>query len=81
MWNREEEQLYVPQFMLQPIMENAVVHAFGDASRGVPDHDPRISGGRKSFLSELRIMEKECPGRSWKSCLSPWRGMLLQKKI
>ena len=30
----EEEQLYVPQFMLQPIMENAVVHAFGDASRG-----------------------------------------------
>ena len=30
----EDEKLYIPQFMLQPIMENAVVHAFGDASRG-----------------------------------------------
>lgn len=26
--------LYIPQFMLQPLMENAVTHAFGDASRG-----------------------------------------------
>lgn len=25
---------YIPQFILQPIMENAVVHAFGDASSG-----------------------------------------------
>lgn len=30
----EAESLYVPQFMLQPIMENAVVHAFDGASRG-----------------------------------------------
>ncbi len=28
------ESLYIPQFMLQPLMENAVTHAFGDASRG-----------------------------------------------
>jgi len=28
------QELYIPQFMLQPIMENAVVHAFGDASSG-----------------------------------------------
>lgn len=26
--------LYIPQFMLQPILENAVVHAFGGASKG-----------------------------------------------
>lgn len=30
----DDESLYVPQFMLQPLMENAVVHAFGDSSRG-----------------------------------------------
>ena len=29
-----ENEVYIPQFMLQPIMENAVVHAFGDASHG-----------------------------------------------
>lgn len=29
-----DQKVYIPQFMLQPIMENAVVHAFGDASRG-----------------------------------------------
>lgn len=28
------ESLYIPQFMLQPLMENSVTHAFGDASRG-----------------------------------------------
>ena len=28
------ETLYIPQFMLQPLMENAIVHAFGDASKG-----------------------------------------------
>lgn len=28
------EKIYVPQFMLQPILENAVVHAFGNASDG-----------------------------------------------
>ena len=28
------DNTYIPQFMLQPIMENAVVHAFGDASKG-----------------------------------------------
>lgn len=28
------DSTYIPQFMLQPIMENAVVHAFGDASKG-----------------------------------------------
>ncbi len=30
----DTDRVYIPQFMLQPIMENAVVHAFGDASRG-----------------------------------------------
>lgn len=30
----EHEKLFIPQFILQPIMENAVVHAFDDASRG-----------------------------------------------
>lgn len=30
----DEKTTYVPRFMLQPIMENAVVHAFEDASRG-----------------------------------------------
>lgn len=30
----DEEYVYIPQFLLQPIMENAVVHAFGDASKG-----------------------------------------------
>lgn len=30
----DEERIYIPQFMLQPIMENAVVHAFDDGSRG-----------------------------------------------
>lgn len=30
----DTKELYIPQFMLQPIMENAVVHAFGDASSG-----------------------------------------------
>lgn len=35
-WNTEVDasRYYIPQFMLQPIMENAVVHAFGNASRG-----------------------------------------------
>ena len=76
----EEEQLYVPQFMLQPIMENAVVHAFGDASRG---YRITIRAYREEEKLFIRIKDngKECPGRSWKSCLSPWRGMLLQKKI
>lgn len=27
-------EVYIPQFMLQPIMENAVIHAFGDGSKG-----------------------------------------------
>lgn len=30
----DTEAIYIPQFMLQPIMENAVIHAFGDASKG-----------------------------------------------
>ena len=30
----DADALYIPQFMLQPILENAVVHAFGDASKG-----------------------------------------------
>lgn len=30
----DEEAIYIPQFMLQPIMENAVVHAFENGSRG-----------------------------------------------
>lgn len=30
----DEEAVYIPQFMLQPILENAVVHAFDDGSRG-----------------------------------------------
>ena len=29
-----DQSVYIPQFILQPIMENAVVHAFGDASSG-----------------------------------------------
>ena len=34
------KQCYVPQFMLQPILENAVVHGFCDASEG---YEIRIS--------------------------------------
>ena len=30
----DTDACYVPQFMLQPLMENAVTHAFGDASSG-----------------------------------------------
>lgn len=30
----DADAVYIPQFMLQPILENAVVHAFGDASSG-----------------------------------------------
>lgn len=30
----DADAFYVPQFMLQPLMENAVTHAFGDASCG-----------------------------------------------
>ena len=30
----DADALYIPQFMLQPIMENAIIHAFGDASQG-----------------------------------------------
>lgn len=30
----DADSVYIPQFMLQPILENAVVHAFGDASSG-----------------------------------------------
>lgn len=30
----DAEQVYIPQFLLQPVMENAVVHAFGEASKG-----------------------------------------------
>ena len=30
----DDQSVYIPQFILQPIMENAVVHAFGDASSG-----------------------------------------------
>ena len=34
MWGETAEKCYVPQFMLQPILENAVVHGFHDASKG-----------------------------------------------
>ena len=30
----DDQSVYIPQFILQPIMENALVHAFGDASSG-----------------------------------------------
>lgn len=30
----DADSVYIPQFILQPILENAVVHAFGDASSG-----------------------------------------------
>lgn len=30
----DQRAVYIPQFMLQPILENAVVHGFGDASSG-----------------------------------------------
>lgn len=30
----DAKNVYVPQFMLQPLLENAVTHAFGDASKG-----------------------------------------------
>lgn len=30
----DEDHIYIPQFMLQPILENAVVHAFDDGSSG-----------------------------------------------
>ena len=30
----DDQSVYIPQFILQPIMENAVVHAFGNASSG-----------------------------------------------
>lgn len=30
----DTEKVYVPPFMLQPLFENAVTHAFGDASKG-----------------------------------------------
>lgn len=30
----DASSVYVPQFMLQPLLENAVTHAFGDASKG-----------------------------------------------
>lgn len=30
----DDQSVYIPQFILQPIMENAVVHAFEDASSG-----------------------------------------------
>ena len=41
---------YIPQFMLQPLMENAVTHAFGDASCGC-----RITLSCRQFDGSLLI--------------------------
>lgn len=54
----DDQSVYIPQFILQPIMENAVVHAFGDASSGyfIRIHlQPAIM----SFIFSWRITDGE----------------------
>ncbi len=47
----EEEKCYIPQFMLQPIMENAVIHGFEDASRGFNIQIEVLRLGEKLMVS------------------------------
>ena len=48
------EQCYVPQFMLQPILENAVVHGFSDGSKGY-----KISIEAKIVENTLKILVED----------------------
>lgn len=48
------ENVYIPQFMLQPILENAIVHAFGDASRG---YSIRITAEEKEEKLILHVAD------------------------
>lgn len=50
----DTQDLYIPQFMLQPIMENAVVHAFGDASSGYGIH---IHSFRKDAVLHILVAD------------------------
>ena len=61
---------YIPQFMLQPIMENAVVHGFNDAAKGcqieilVTNWEEKLKIVVKDNEMCIRDREWTCGGRS-----------------
>ena len=52
--SRQAENCYIPQFVLQPIIENAIVHGFHDASKGC-----MIQISAKTEGTELEIQVKD----------------------
>lgn len=72
----DEKNTYIPRFMLQPIMENAVVHAFEDAGKG---RCIDISVGMDGC--NLRITVKDNGRGMDEQKLSDVRSALAQNKI